>query len=290
MMPSGLAPGFSVAEAARRVGVAASTLRTWERRYGVQPSVRTSGGHRRYTVEDVAGLQRLRRLIDSGMPTGAAAARMHDGADVRPGRAPEASGSQWALRFQAAVQSLDHAEATRLAARALTRLSVVKAWNEVFVPHLQAIGDYWAGTGEGVEREHLAAAAIQFALLRHTVNHSSPNGPARVLAVATPDEGHTLPLDALAAAAADAGVSTCVLGTLPKTALLAALDDLAPSVVVVWARSRDTSDGPLLRSVGRRVPVVCAAGPGWQPRRLPRGITHVDDLEGALAAVRAWVS
>jgi DNA-binding transcriptional MerR regulator len=277
--------GFSVAETARRVGVAGSTLRTWERRYGLQPSLRTAGGHRRYTVDDVAALQQLRRLVDAGLPTGSAAARMTAGET----RVPRDHRPALTDRFAAAVQAIDREESTRLATRIVSQLGVVEAWTDVFVPHLQAAGNRWGESGHGTEREHLGTAAIQFALLRHHLNRGRPAPPVRVLAVATPEEGHTLPLDALAAGAADAGIGICVLGTLPAEGVEDAVADLQPAVVVVWARSRSTADLPLLRSLGRRVPVVCAAGPGWTSRRLPAGVAHVNDLPGALAALQTWI-
>ena len=65
--------GLTVAVVARRVGVAPATLRTWERRYGICPSDRSSGGHRRYCITDVARLELMRRLVLSGMPAGEAA-------------------------------------------------------------------------------------------------------------------------------------------------------------------------------------------------------------------------
>lgn len=58
---------LSVAAAAHAVGVAPSTLRTWDRRYGISPSARTVGAHRRYTSLDVARLQRMRLLINQGV-------------------------------------------------------------------------------------------------------------------------------------------------------------------------------------------------------------------------------
>lgn len=64
---------FRVAEAARQVGVATSTLRAWDRRYGLGPSLRSPGAHRRYSLADVQRLQDLRRLINEGMPTAEAA-------------------------------------------------------------------------------------------------------------------------------------------------------------------------------------------------------------------------
>lgn len=66
-------PVLAVAAVARRLGVAPATLRTWDRRYGLGPSLRTTGSHRRYGVEDVARLDLMRRLVNSGVAPGDAA-------------------------------------------------------------------------------------------------------------------------------------------------------------------------------------------------------------------------
>ncbi len=71
--PSAPSPGLAVAAVARRLGVAPATLRTWDRRYGLGPSGRTAGSHRRYTPEDVARLLVMRRLtVDGVAPVDAA--------------------------------------------------------------------------------------------------------------------------------------------------------------------------------------------------------------------------
>jgi hypothetical protein len=63
-----------VAAAARRVGVAPSTLRTWDRRYGIGPTDRAPGRHRRYSPDDLARLDLMRRaLILGATPADAAA-------------------------------------------------------------------------------------------------------------------------------------------------------------------------------------------------------------------------
>ncbi len=72
---------LSVAGAARGLGVATATLRSWERRYGIAPSMHTSGGHRRYSPEDLARLQVMHRLVREGVPP-AQAARVAIQADV----------------------------------------------------------------------------------------------------------------------------------------------------------------------------------------------------------------
>ena len=75
-------PGLAVAAVARRLGVAPATLRTWDRRYGLGPSARTAGSHRRYTPEDVARLLVMRRLTLEGVaPVDAAKAALEAGVE-----------------------------------------------------------------------------------------------------------------------------------------------------------------------------------------------------------------
>lgn len=59
-------PRLSVAAAARRLGVAPATLRTWARRYGLGPSEHQPGKHRRYTPADVARLELMQRALVRG--------------------------------------------------------------------------------------------------------------------------------------------------------------------------------------------------------------------------------
>lgn len=61
---SGIA--LTVAAVARCLGVAPSTLRTWDRRHGLGPQSRVSGAHRRYSAEDLARLLIMRRLTAAG--------------------------------------------------------------------------------------------------------------------------------------------------------------------------------------------------------------------------------
>src|SRR5215203_2780333 len=59
-MPDGVSgppdPRLTVAAVARRLGVAPATLRTWDRRYGLGPTLHTAGAHRRYSRADAARL------------------------------------------------------------------------------------------------------------------------------------------------------------------------------------------------------------------------------------------
>jgi DNA-binding transcriptional MerR regulator/uncharacterized RmlC-like cupin family protein len=58
---AGYPAGFSIGEVAEAIGVAAQTLRLWERERLVSPG-RTGRGYRVYTEEDVERLKRIKRL------------------------------------------------------------------------------------------------------------------------------------------------------------------------------------------------------------------------------------
>lgn len=82
------ASGYTVASVARRLGVAAATLRTWDRRYGLGPSSHVAGAHRRYTSEDVDRLLLMRELtLDGVAPAEAARTALAAGPDELHSRA-----------------------------------------------------------------------------------------------------------------------------------------------------------------------------------------------------------
>ncbi|MFH8467951.1 MerR family transcriptional regulator [Streptomyces sp. NPDC017991] len=65
--------GMTTGGLARRLGVSPTTLRSWDRRYGVGPAVRADGRHRRWTSQDVAVLETMCRLTSAGVPPAEAA-------------------------------------------------------------------------------------------------------------------------------------------------------------------------------------------------------------------------
>jgi len=86
---------LTIGELAERTGVAAATLRSWERRHGFPVPARLAGGHRRYDAQQVALVAEVARLRRSGLPVPAAVASA-TGSAARPGRS-----------FYAALRSAD---------------------------------------------------------------------------------------------------------------------------------------------------------------------------------------
>src|SRR3954462_9494118 len=67
-----------IGDVAVRVGMSVSTLRAWERRYGVLRPERTAGGHRVYREDDVDRVRTIQARIAAGWTVAAAAAALTD--------------------------------------------------------------------------------------------------------------------------------------------------------------------------------------------------------------------
>jgi hypothetical protein len=287
---------------ARRLGVAVTTLRTWHQRYGLGPSQHVSGQHRRYTPDDMERLQVMRRLTGQGVPPAEAAAwarrtpvpldggpdghgsRDGGGTAIATGRAgPAARGlARATIRMDAPAQR-------DILQMAVANHGVVAAWEQVMLPVLIGIGERYESTQRFVEVEHLISRSITEVLA--AVPRPPSDQLPRVLLAAADEEQHTLPLEALAAALAEIGVPSRLLGArVPPLALADAMARIGPVVVVLWSSIARTADPEQLQRVltGPHPPLLAAAaGPGWATRDLPTGVEQLASLTDAVRIVSA---
>ncbi len=167
---------LTVAAVAARLGVAASTLRTWDRRYGLGPSSHEAGSHRRYTPADVARLERMRHLTLQGVaPSDAARAALN--AD----EAGQAGGQGWApslataeagerlhherllvdpLSLAAAAMEPDEPRVHRMLAQEVRDSGLVKAWTGLARPALGMLAQRERTDRPGVDPEGVISAAV----------------------------------------------------------------------------------------------------------------------------------
>jgi hypothetical protein len=110
-----------------------------------------------------------------------------------------------------------------------------------------------------------------------------------VLLACSPDEQHTLPLEALAAALAERGVASRLLGArVPANALREALARTAPAAALIWAHSPAMADRDQIAVAAGARPrpaLVAACGPGWDPGSLPSGVVLLTGFRQALTAL-----
>ena len=288
--------GYSVSAAARRIGVAASTLRTWDRRYGISPSMRTAGDHRRYTLEDLDLLERMHQLMVGGMPPGDAARAAAAGAGLAgPAEFDEVAADVVQLRpsadyqrsLERAATGLDSNAASDIIRRCIDGNGVVWAWEEVIAPVLRTIGARSAGggDGDGIDVEHHLSHIVIRELVRQA-EVREPVNPRPVLLAAAADEEHTLPLFALSAALAERSIACRVLGgRTPDGALAAAVRRTGPVAVFIWAQSCPATDLEHAVPTTRPAAAVFVGGPGWAGVDRPAETAYPQQLAEAVTGI-----
>ncbi|MFF7385128.1 MerR family transcriptional regulator [Streptomyces griseoluteus] len=304
--------GLTTGALARRLGVSPTTLRSWDRRYGLGPAARADGRHRRWTPDDVAVLEAMCRLTSSGVPPAEAARSARAATGPAAGRTPPPGARS---RAPGALPLGDVRQECRGLARAAVRLDapaveeqldgvvaeygITVAWQDVMAPALHAVGRKWVSSGDRyIEVEHLLSWQVSTALRRHTPRLGPPGTPGTgpVLLACAPDEQHTLPLEALNAALGRHGVPTRMFGSaVPADALAAAVRRLGPAAVVLWSQSRATASLPLARHVAgiewgvrgaRGQTLMMLGGPGWAGRST-HGMLRPTGLADALDTLAA---
>ncbi|MGW2341595.1 MerR family transcriptional regulator [Streptomyces sp. NPDC001661] len=279
--------GLTSGTVARRLGVSPTTLRSWDRRYGLGPARRSEGRHRRWSPDDVAMLETMCRLTSQGVPPGeaarlakrgtnlstaspAAASPSDDDAPAYDARDAEGDGSASATDHTGLALGMVRPECRGLA-RAALRLDAdtveerlhtflrahgtVATWEELMMPTLHAVGRKWETAGDRyVEVEHFLSWHVSTALRcapfldRRPVRREGPP----VLLACTPGEQHTLPLEAMYAALAVEGRPVRMLGAaVPADALAEAVHRTGPTAVMLWAQSRSSAGAPLAEHLMR---------------------------------------
>ena len=104
------------------------------------------------------------------------------------------------------------------------------------------------------EAEHLLSVATLAEFSRHTADLPGLMEHRAVLLASAEGDQHSLPLHALAAALAERGVNSRILGPdLPYFALAAAVQRIGPGVVFLWSRLREQVTRPRCLTCSRAV-------------------------------------
>ncbi|MGY0489234.1 MerR family transcriptional regulator [Streptomyces sp. WG-D5] len=300
--------GVTTGALARRLGVSPTTLRSWDRRYGLGPAKRSTGHHRRWTAEDVAVVEEMCRLTTTGLPPAEAARLAGKRLEVEPAGLPlrvpppavPAPASAATLERQCrgisrAATRMDSPVVQKLLTEAVDRHGLVTAWQEVMAPVLHAVGRKWEEAGDRyVEVEHLLSWHVSRTLHRSAAPAESVLTLPPLVLACVPAEQHVLALEALSAGLSQLGVPQRMFGAaVPVEAVGAAVRRIGPRVIVLWAQARSTASLPLARHLAetrwgvrgaRGKPAVMLAGPGWAGRGV-RGALHPATLPQALEQI-----
>ena len=198
---------YTIKHAAERVGVSDSTLRAWERRYGLDLARRTRSGYRLYDDAAVRLLRLTHELVQAGWPAREAAEEVRRRSErpdeVLPGGDPAVLvhlASEYDVTGLADV--LDRHFGTT------TFEAVIDGW---LMPALCELGQAWDTGRITVAGEHMVAHGVSRRLAAEYDAARVATGP-RVVIGLPPGSRHDLGLLAFATAARRCGLDTTYLG------------------------------------------------------------------------------
>ena len=183
--------GLTIQAVSQLLDIPAPTIRSWERRYGVPPTSRSVGGHRRFFPDDLVMLRQMRDEIAKGHRASDAAARVI--------RAAEAESPHQELidAFLQAAHRLDPRSAGALLEHAREQLGVETTITGVLLPAMRQVGVWWETGRCDVAHEHLATEAARAWLNRLLYLGPAPWQAETLILTCGPRDFHTLGLESL---------------------------------------------------------------------------------------------
>lgn len=297
---------YSIQKVSDMLGIPGVTLRAWEARHGIVHPLRSAGGHRLYSEEDIATLSRVKRLMEEqGMKIGEIAHRLKrenstDRTAPRSAAIPPpfsiASEPERSVRIDAhiaerlypALVAFDAEAANQAIDLAMSLYGYEMTFHRILAPLLVRIGNDWESGNLAVAQEHFASQLILQRFMQ--VFRSLPVDPGMPCAVAfcPPGEHHQLGLLLFSLYLRKRGVDVIYLGPdTPyeglgrliemKDVRAAAISVTDPALVRTLSKwlDRTTEQYPELH--------VLLGGPGFglqgEPRRHWERVSYEDDVD-----------
>ena len=229
-----------IAAVSSLLGIPVPTIRSWERRYGFPTPARTQGQHRRYSVDEIDELRKLRDEITRGHSAREAVDIVrHEAEGGRPR-------TELFDRFLKAAMQLDPAGLREALTEGAGSIGVEQTIRDVALPAMREMGSRWqAGVCE-TDHEHLATEAVRVWIAREAAMAPPPFRPFPLVLACGPKDLHTIGIEAFGVVLARRGWSIRTLGPLtPVDSLVAAVRAAEARAAIVTSQ----------RSVSRRAAV-----------------------------------
>lgn len=204
-------PVYNLKVVLKETGLAADTLRAWERRYGLPKPQRTPGGHRLYSQHDIETIKWLMQRQEEGLSISRAVDMWNE--QIASGVDPLAGTDQTTaaftpalpIQYQSPDTSLDALRAAWIEAclnfsestseqvlnQAFSMFPVESVCIEVLQKGMIEIGELWYQNRASVQQEHFASALAIRKLDALLSASPSPTRSQTVLVGCPPEEWHT---------------------------------------------------------------------------------------------------
>ena len=259
-MPTSNTPTFNLKVVIKETGIAADTLRAWERRYGLPMPERSSGGHRLYSQRDIEIVKWLMAKQREGLSISRAVDLWKEliasGQDPLPAPpsgiipvtqvAPVPSANLEAVRKQWLEACLIFNEnvAEQVINQAFALYPLETVCFEVLQKGLFEIGELWYHAQATVQQEHFTSALAQRRLDALIAATPPPTRPEAILIGCTAKEQHTFTSLLLTLLLRRRGLKVVYLGAnVPNQRFKETLLSSKPHLVILSAQLLQTANG-----------------------------------------------
>lgn len=230
---------FPIRILSQQTGVPATTLRAWERRYGLLKPARTPKGHRLYNQADLEKVRQIVQLLEAGNTISKAVKIIRNGGSFTVGRQEEMS--PWELSKKRVIQAIEAFDDRRLDAlynQALAVYPIDIVTVSLLLPVLQGLGERWRTRKNGVAEEHFFTAWLRNKIGARMHHEAGRTRGRRLLLACLPREHHELGILLFGLSALTHGYRILYLGPdLPLSQVKEVVADVDVSAVLLSGTS-----------------------------------------------------
>lgn len=268
---------FPIRILSEQTGVPATTLRAWERRYGLLKPARTPKGHRLYNPADLEKVRQVVQLLEAGNTIGKAVKIIRNGGLFPAGIEIEEERSPWKLSKKRVIQAVEAFDERRLDAlynQALAVYPIDIVTVSLLLPVLQSLGERWKTRKNGVAEEHFFTAWLRDKIGARMHHEAGRTRGRRLLLACLPGEHHELGILLFGLSALTHGYRILYLGPdLPLSQVKEVVADVDVSAVLLSGTSLEAAK--IWRQLSQLaeiidIPLFIGGGISDRPAEIPK--------------------
>lgn len=235
---------FPIRTVSALTGINPITLRTWERRYHLIEPIRTPKGHRLYSKDQIAMLNRVVALLERGVSISQINHAQIAGDPISQATQEDEFWGRLIQRMVTAISRFEEATLESAYNEALSLYSVDTVTQKLLMPMLDKLGKRWQN-GEGtIAEEHFFGVYLRNKLGARFHHRKRNDHAPGLLTACMPGEHHEAGLLLFALGAYDHGYRCILLGAdMPLEELPAAVkQSQAKGIVLSASYTPDMAD------------------------------------------------
>ena len=190
---------FPIRVLSEKTGVAPTTLRAWERRYGLLKPQRTPKGHRLYNSNDVDAVNKIVNLLNENYTISKAInaiklekiqEKIETGSDQEKPNPDH--WDEFHKRFLTAIEQFDEFKLDNIYNEALSLYPIDLVSSQILRPLLTTLGQRWESRDAGIAEEHFFTSYLRNKVGARLHHIGGKNRGQRILLACMPGEFHEL--------------------------------------------------------------------------------------------------